>query len=548
MTITLTFHGSAGTVTGSCYRLDVGKKSLLVDCGMFQGDKTLKQLNYDAWPFDPRGIDAVLMTHAHIDHSGLIPKLTRAGYKGPVIATEGTAELLRFMLPDSGSIQEMEVERLNRRNQRRGLPPLRPIYTQQNAQDALEQIETRDYETWFEVVPGIRARFWNAGHILGAASVELAVTQDDGKPLKLLFSGDIGPEHKALVKSPEAPRDLDILVMESTYGGRTRPKLDPLQRRAVLAGEVNAALATGGNLVIPAFAVERTQELLADLNKLIADGTVPNVPIFVDSPLATQITQVFTRFLNAEGGVRAPTKQPFAAGNVRFTRTVQESMRIEKVKGGAIIISASGMCDAGRIRHHLKNNLWRANATVLLIGYMAPGTLGALLDAGERRVRIQGDEIAVKARIRKLEIYSGHADHDELLDWLRDRLPIRRGLFLTHGELDAAASLRAAIAGWKEELPAITVPHIDESYRLDGRRPVRIPPDGAPRRLDRYAEAEALAGHDWHNDYARLMLDVQRRLRGMEDDVARKRLMRKLRRMVEAAPGETPADTEAPPR
>ena len=196
---------------------------------------------------------------------------------------------------------------------------------------------------------------------------------------------------------------------------------------------------------------------------------------------------------------------------------------------GAIIISASGMCDAGRIRHHLKNNLWRANATVLLIGYMAPGTLGALLEAGERRVRIQGDEIAVKARIRKLEIYSGHADHDELLDWLRDRLPIRRGLFLTHGELDAAASLRAAIAGWKEELPAITIPHIDESYRLDGRRPVRIPPDGAPRRLDRYAEAEALAGHDWHNDYARLMLDVQRRLRGMEDDVARKRLMRKLR-------------------
>ena len=536
MNITLTFHGAAGTVTGSCYRLDVGKKSLLIDCGMFQGDKTLKQLNYDSWPFDPKRIDAVLMTHAHIDHSGLIPKLTRAGYKGPIIATEGTAELLRFMLPDSGSIQEMEVERLNRRNQRRGLPPLRPIYTQQNAQDALAQIETREYESWFEVVPGIRARFWNAGHILGAASIELALAQGNGKPMKLLFSGDIGPEHKALVKSPEAPRDLDILVMESTYGGRTRPKLDPLQRRAVLAGEVNAALAAGGNLVIPAFAVERTQELLADLNKLIADGTVPSVPIFVDSPLATQITQVFTRFLNAEGGVRTPTKQPFAAGNVRFTRTVQESMEIEKVKGGAIIISASGMCDAGRIRHHLKNNLWRANATVLLIGYMAPGTLGALLDAGERRVRIQGDEIAVKARIRRLEIYSGHADHDELLDWLRDRLPVRRGLFLTHGEVEAAASLRGAIAGWKEELSAINVPHIDEGYRLDGKRPVRIPPDGASRRLDRYAEAEALAGHDWHNDYARLMLHVQQRLRGMEDDAARKRLMRKLQRMVEAAP------------
>jgi metallo-beta-lactamase family protein len=399
MSATLSFHGAAGVVTGSCYRLQLGNRSILIDCGMFQGDKTLKELNYSAWPFDPRHIDALLLTHAHIDHSGLIPKLVKAGFSGPILTTEGSADLLHYMLPDSGGIQEMEVERLNRRNQRRGHGIVQPIYTQQDAVASLKQLAPRAWETWFEVIPGIQARLWNAGHILGAASIELKVANGEQEPLRLLFSGDIGPEHKALQTSAEAPTDLDVVVMESTYGGRPRPKLDPQQRRAALAKEVNEALAAGGNLVIPAFAVERTQELLADLTKLMADGAVKRVPVFVDSPLALHITEVFARHLSHEKGMQDAKGMASGTGNLHFTRSVQESMQIEQVTGGAIIIAASGMCEAGRIRHHLKNNLWRPNATILLIGYMAPGTLGRLLEQGERSVRIQGDELEVRARM-----------------------------------------------------------------------------------------------------------------------------------------------------
>ncbi|WP_300299870.1 MBL fold metallo-hydrolase [Ferrovibrio sp.] len=537
MSATLSFHGAAGVVTGSCYRLQLGNRSILVDCGMFQGDKTLKELNYGAWPFDPRHIDAVLLTHAHIDHSGLIPKLVKAGFTGPVLTTEGSADLLQYMLPDSGGIQEMEVERLNRRNQRRGRGIVQPIYTEQDAVASLKLIAARDYETWFEVIPGIEARLWNAGHILGAASIELKVANGEHEPLRLLFSGDIGPEHKALQQSAEAPSDLDVVVMESTYGGRPRPKLDPQQRRAVLAGEVNEALKAGGNLVIPAFAVERTQELLADLIKLMADGDMQRVPIFVDSPLALHITEVFARHFHHEKDMQAATMAS-NGGNLHFTRSVQESMQIEQVTGGAIIIAASGMCEAGRIRHHLKNNLWRPNATVLLIGYMAPGTLGALLEQGEKAVRIQGDELEVRARIRKLEIYSGHADHDELLDWLKDRLPIRRGLMLTHGEPDSVGALRAAIALWDKsklplgQLPQVYAPRLDELYALNHPHPKLLKTPQVQKRLDRYAEAEALSGHDWHNDYARLMLQVQAELRGAKSDVERRRLLKKLQRVL----------------
>ncbi|MEL3889488.1 MBL fold metallo-hydrolase [Ferrovibrio sp. MS7] len=531
MSLRLGVHGAAGTVTGSCYRLEIGNQAVLIDCGMFQGDKTLKQMNYEAWPFDPRHIAAVLLTHAHTDHSGLVPKLTKAGYGGPIYATPGTVDLLRFMLPDSGGIQEMEVERLNRRNQRRGLGIVQPIYTVDDAEASLQLLLPRDYNTWFEVVPGLRARFWNAGHILGATSIELEA-ESGGETLRLLFSGDIGPEHKALQEIAEAPKALDVVVMESTYGGRPRPKLDDAGRRAALAAEVNTALAAGGNLVIPAFAVERTQELLADLTRLMAEGAVKRVPVFVDSPLATNITNVFARYLHKTNGVQSSERQPFQGGSLHFTRSVQESMQIEQVSGGAIIIAASGMCEAGRIRHHLKNNLWRANATVLLIGYQAAGTLGALLEQGTNPVRIQGDEVQVRASIRKLEIYSGHADHDELLDWLRDRLPVRRGLLLTHGEADAIAALRSAIAGWGEQAPMVTVPKLDEYYDLTAPHPRLLKAGVARKRLDRYAEAEAMAGHDWHNDYAQLMLQVQQQLRRAGSDPERRRLLRKLHRVL----------------
>lgn len=526
---TLTFHGAAGTVTGSCYRLDLGDRQVLIDCGMFQGDKTIKQLNYQPWPFNPREIAAVVLTHAHIDHSGLLPKLAKAGYTGPIYSTPETADLLQFMLPDSGSIQEMEVERLNRRNQRRGGAVVQPIYTEQDAQDSLRLITPRDFDVWFEVTAGLRARFWNAGHILGSASIEFEVASEQGKVLRLLFSGDIGPEHKVLQKEAVAPQDLDIVIMESTYGGRPRPKLNDQQRRAVLAEEVTTALAAGGNLVIPAFAVERTQELLADLIKLIAEGAIKRVPIFVDSPLATRITTVFAKYLQPSDG---DVPKGFEGGTLRFARSVQESMQIEQIAGGAIIIAASGMCEAGRIRHHLKNNLWRSNATVLLIGYQAPGTLGSLLERGERAVRIQGDEIMVRAQIRKLEIYSGHADHDELLDWLNQRLPVRGSVMLTHGDPDAIGALHAAIALWGSRAPSVMIPKLDDSYSLAHGKPRLLKRAQQQRRLDRFAESEALSGRDWHNDYARLMLQVQQQLRTATSDAERRRLLRKMRRVL----------------
>lgn len=530
MTVALTIHGAAGTVTGSCYRLDVRGKCILVDCGMFQGDKTLKELNYKPWPFDPRQVDAVLLTHAHIDHSGLIPKLAKAGYDKEIYATPETCDLLKFMLPDSGGIQEMEVERLNRRNERRGRIVVSPIYTAQDAVESLRLLSPRGFDTWFDVVPGLRARFWNAGHILGSASVELEIMNPGSAPTRLLFSGDIGPEHKALQGAASAPKEIDILVMEATYGGRSRPRLDDRQRRAALAEEVNQALAAGGNLVIPAFAVERTQELLADLVKLFAENAVRRVPVFIDSPLAIHITEVFARYLNK--GETDEVSREFSGSSIRFTRTVQESMQIEQVTGGAIIIAASGMCEAGRIRHHLKNNLWRPNATVLLIGYQAAGTLGALLERGEGAVRIQGEEITVRAKVRKLEIYSGHADHDELLEWLRDRLPVRMGMFLTHGEPQATAALRGAIAKWGSDAPNVLEPKIDQVYAIDGGkiRLLKLPPSF--KRLGRYAEAEALSGHDWHNDYARLMLLIQQELKDAPSDADRRRLLKKMHRLL----------------
>jgi len=289
MSVSLTFHGAASTVTGSCFLVGTEHGQLLVDCGLFQGTKTIRELNYQDFPFQPSKLAAVLLTHAHIDHSGLIPKLIRKGFRGQIIATEPTADLLGFMLPDSGYIQESEVERLNRRNRQRGRPRVEPIYTKRDAEAALEQLSTCAYGEWLEPLQGVRARYWNAGHILGSASIELEIAQAKGGALKLLFSGDIGPDEKAFHAAPEAPSDVDYLVVESTYGNRDRTEVTLDQRRRKLGEEVRAALDAGGNLLIPAFAVERTQELLLALSRLIRDGVIPEVPVFIDRPDACYV-------------------------------------------------------------------------------------------------------------------------------------------------------------------------------------------------------------------------------------------------------------------
>lgn len=525
---TLTFHGAARTVTGSCHLVEAGGARVLVDCGLFQGSKTEKELNYRPFPFDPATIDAVVLTHAHIDHSGLLPKLAKDGFAGRILATPPTCDLLAVMLPDSGHIQEVEVERLNRRNDRRGRDRVEPIYTADDAAAALGLLEPLPLETWGEAAPGIRVRFWNAGHLLGSASVEMEIASLDAadeRPTRLLFSGDIGPAHKLLQHDPVAPKGFDHVICESTYGDTARDEVSEEVRRARLKAEVKAAMRPDGVLLVPSFAVERTQELLADFALLMERGDIPSIPIHIDSPLAEKATQVFRRHARdlEEGGrlTRALERR-----DIRFTETVEQSMALDRVHGFHVVIAASGMCEAGRIRHRLKNWLWREEGTVLLVGYQAAGTLGRILQDGASTVRIQGDEITVRARIRELDIYSGHADGRELTEWVKGRQPIRAGAFLIHGEEGALAAFSQRLAGF---LPPerIIVPRIDGAFELGAEGATDIS-ESKPPRID-----PARPGHkDWHNDLQSLVLDLQDELAKAGDDKARAVIIRRLRRAL----------------
>jgi metallo-beta-lactamase family protein len=515
---TLIFHGAAGTVTGSCLRLVANGAEILIDCGLFQGPKTIKALNWRPFPFEAKRIDAVLLTHAHIDHAGLIPRLAREGFAGRVHATAATVDLAAVMLPDSGHIQETEVERLNRRNAARGKPVVTPIYTRTDAEACLALFSPTPYGRWIDLPGRVRARFWNAGHLLGSASIELSIPRGDGEATTLLVSGDLGPGGKAFVDDAEAPKGIDWLVVESTYGNRERDDPSPEARRALLAAEVRAALAAGGNLVMPAFAVERTQELLHDLDVMMERGVLPAIPVVIDSPLATQATAAFRKHLKELPEETAPAESFLAGPNIRFTQTVEESKALNRIAGGLLILSASGMADAGRIRHHLLNNLWRPQATVLFTGYQAPGTLGRLLVDGARAVTIMGQEVAVRARIRTLDCYSGHADRRDLLAWIAARAPVRQGTFLVHGEDEARAGLAAGLGR------GVDVPEMDAAYALPAVGPAR--PRGATPRLP---AAAAHAVRDWHNERAALLLELRRKLEAAPDDAARDALLHRVR-------------------
>lgn len=528
MNIDITFCGAAGTVTGSCYWVKHKHGQFLVDCGLFQGTKTVKELNYGDFPFDAAKIDFLLLTHAHIDHSGLIPKLVKHGFKGPIYATEPTRDLLTFMLPDSAYIQETEVGRLNRRNRQRGRDTVEPIYTRKDVERSLAQFRLVNYEEWNDVGYGLRVRYWNAGHILGAASIELEIINGkrDQRTLRLLFSGDIGPDHKLFHPDPEAPEDLDYIICESTYGGRQRETVAIDQRRKILAKEVHQALGRGGNLIIPAFAIERTQELLLDFAILFNEGALPEANLFLDSPLAIRATSVFAKHAGELEDV-SPELISFGHSQFHFTESVDESKRIAQFKKGAIIMAASGMCDAGRIRHHLKQFLPDQKSTVLLVGYQAPGSIGQLIARGAKRIRMGGEEVAVRATIRMIDTYSAHADHAELVDWVLERHPPRRGLFLTHGEDEARLAFRDALV--EAGLPArrVLVPQLDDVFDLLGH--------GGPRKQksEHRVSAKVIGKEDWHNNYAEFVLDLQQSLGGLSDEKQRDQLLRRLRRALD---------------
>jgi len=531
MTLKVKFCGAAGTVTGSCYWVRFADVQFLVDCGMFQGPKTVKELNYGDFPFDPAQIDFVLLTHAHTDHAGLLPKLTKHGFRGNIYTTAGSRDLLTYMLPDSAHIQEMEVLRLNRRNRQRGRDEVEPIYTGEDVEACLGQIRTVDYEDWCDL-QGVRVRFWNAGHILGAASIELEVTHEEGHMERMLFSGDIGPDHKLFHPDPDAPSGLDYLFMESTYGGRVRTDLKPKERRALLAHEINEALKGDGALVIPAFAVERTQELLLDIAVLLKSGEIPHVPVFLDSPLAIRVTSVFADHADSLEDVDGGGSL-FNHSSFHFTETVDESKSIARFRGNMIILAASGMCDAGRIRHHLKEHLWRPQSTVLLVGYQAEGTLGSLLERGKKRIKIQGEEIEVRASIRTIDTYSGHADHNGLLEWAKERLPVRRNIFLCHGSAQSLEAMRVALAetGIPEE--QLIVPQLDDDYTLEDGK-------GVPKlnRVVPRLDPTAVEKPDWHNDLASLSMDLRRKLETAKSDRQRSQLLSRLRDLLQTYQGD----------
>lgn len=520
MSLELSFHGAAGCVTGFCARISTGRATVLIDCGMFQGPKTLKALNYEPFPFRADEIDAVLLTHAHIDHSGLLPKLLRAGFRGPILATAGTRDLCAVMLPDAGDIQESEVRRLNRRNQRRGRDAVEPIYTARDAHRTLELFRPVKLGREVVVAEGIRARYWEAGHILGSASIEVTVETEEG-PVVLLFSGDLGPGGRDFLPDPEGPAGVDHLIVESTYGGRVRPALDPGARRRLLAQELRDAQRAGGPLLIPAFAVERSQELLADLQLLTRAGEIPEADIFLDSPLAIEATEVFQK----RGWSPVMEANPFvdlrSSGRLKFLMEPSESDRLELLRGWHVILAASGMCEAGRVRKHLKRLLWRRDATVLLPGFQAAGTLGRILADGAGTVSIEGEPIAVRARVRSLDIYSGHADQAGLVRWVQARGPVRGEVFLAHGEPDGLEGLRDALAKAGLDAGRVTIPRPDERYILSQ---AGAAPEAGPARI----VPSAATRPDWHNARARLLLDLNARLEALPSDAAREALLASL--------------------
>ena len=533
MALSLTFHGAAECVTGYCARLSGDGFDVLIDCGMFQGPKTLKALNYEPFPFKVEDVDAVLLTHAHIDHSGMLPKLMKAGYRGPIFATAPTRDLCEVMLADSGEIQEGEVAFLNRRNQHRGRPLVEPVYTARDAKRTMELFERVKFEELIEVAPGVRARFWTAGHMLGAASVEVMVGDGDDVTT-ILFSGDLGAGGQDYLPDPTGPAGVDHLVVESTYGDRERQRVDTAARRALLAEELRQAHKAGGPLLMPTFAVGRAQELMLDLLAVMEAGDAPRGEIFLDSPLAIEATDVFLE----RGWNRDTDGNPFTplrhASNIHYLMKPQESDRLEKLRDWHIILAGSGMCDAGRIRRHLKRLLWRKEVTVLITGYQAVGTLGRLLVEGKKLVRIQGEDFQVRSRIRTLDVYSAHADANGLVEWVQARQPIRGDIFLAHGEPNALDGLAVRLERSGFYPAKLVKPALDQAFDLTRDQAQRI--GATPSRL----QPGRAATLDWHNARADLLARLAEQLEDAPSDEARLQLLLAVERAMKAAAKSEP--------
>ena len=443
----ITFLGATKTVTGSNFLVEGAGKKFLVDCGMFQGSTKDELKNAEPFLFDVNEIDFMLLTHAHIDHSGRIPKLYNEGYRKPIYATKATCDLCTIMLPDSGHIQEMEIERKNRKRKREGKEALPPLYTAEEALKAMEVFKPVKYDEIIEIDPNIHVRFNDAGHMLGSSIIEVWINEN-GEEIKTVFTGDLGNNDIPLLSSPTMIERTDYLVMESTYGGRLHNRNE--EKAQMFLKIVSETLENGGTVVIPSFAVGRTQEILYELNNLKENQDdekfkkeyekLMSAPVYVDSPLAISATEVFKENMDLfDEETQELIKRgdnPLEFPGLKFTRTADESKELNEKNEPSIIISASGMCEVGRIKHHLKHNLWNPNSTILFVGYQAPGTLGRKIVDGAKTVKIFGEEIAVNARIEYIEGYSGHADQEWLMNFIYSYAIKPKHIFLVHGEAE----------------------------------------------------------------------------------------------------------------
>ena len=467
----ITFYGAAQEVTGSCHMVEVAGHKFLIDCGLFQGSLTDQMLNYEEFPFNIQEVEFVILTHAHIDHSGRIPKLYKAGYKNPVYCTSATRELCKIMLPDSGHIQENEIEWVNRKRMRAGKKPNDPIYTEQDAIDCLEIFKGLEYNVPVKINDEISFVLKDSGHMLGSAIVELYL-KEDGKEKKVVFTGDLGNKNLPIINDPVNIDSADVLVMESTYGDRLHSSI--VDQSSKFIQIILDTIRRGGNVIIPSFAVGRTQELLYEINKYLTDDRIKEelskIPVYVDSPLAVNATRIFesqhTYYDEEALSYLLKGDNPLVFDNLHFIETSEESQALNDDPEPKIIISASGMCEVGRIKHHLKHNLYRSECTVLFVGYQAEGTLGRKIMNGEPLVKIFGEEIAVKAEVKSLDAFSGHADRDGLLGWIAAMKKKPEQIFIVHGELEAQNVLKEYIQqGFK--INAIN-PAYQEQYDVDG--------------------------------------------------------------------------------
>jgi metallo-beta-lactamase family protein len=466
----ITFLGAAREVTGSMHLIEVNDRRVLLECGLFQGRRAETYERNLNFPFDPASIDAVVLSHAHIDHSGNIPNLAKEGFRGNIWCTLATRNLCTFMLMDSGHIQEQDVEYVNKKRKRAGEPPVEPLYTQADVQACLNQFVGVGFGRTVTVADGVDITFFEAGHILGAASVQVDIREfAGGKQWRLLFSGDIGRASSPILRPPHTFAEADIVIMETTYGNRLHE--DYADARKKLRDVVNKTVRKRGKIIIPAFAVGRTQELVYALHQLDARGDVPDIRVFVDSPLAVNATDVFRmhpeawneevqKFLVGEN-VRSPFDYP----EIEYVRDVRRSKQLNNRTDSAIIISASGMAESGRILHHLKNNIEDTRNTVLLVSFMAENTLGRKLQEGEARVSIFGETYDVRADVEKIEGYSAHADQKELLGWV-DKLDRKRlqHVFLVHGEPEAMDTFQRLLQG--EGIGQVAAPARGQAYEF----------------------------------------------------------------------------------